>query len=56
MPQSKCTFNQEGLCYRELTEDESRKLNIDIYAATRINETREAVLNAINALCGNVSD
>lgn len=46
MPQSKCTFNQEGLCYRELKDDESHKLNIDIYAVTRINEKREAVLDA----------
>ncbi len=53
MPQSKCTFNQEGLCYRELTDYESQKLNIDIYAATRLNENREAVLNAQEILCNN---
>ena len=53
MPQSKCTFNQEGLCYRELTDYESQKLNIDIYAATRRNEKREAVLNAQEILCLN---
>ena len=52
MPRSKCTFNQEGLCYRELTDDESQKLNIDIYVATRINERREAVLDAQDILCG----
>lgn len=52
MPQSKCTFNQEGLCYRELTDDESQKLNIDIYSAIRVNETREAVLDAQDVLCG----
>ena len=52
MPQSKCTFNQEGLCYRELTDDESQKLNIDIYSAIRVNETREAVLDAQNVFCG----
>ena len=55
MPQSKCTFNQEGLCYRELTDDESQHLNIDIYAATRLNEKRETVLNALDMLCDNDS-
>ncbi|MBP2199279.1 LysR family transcriptional regulator [Pantoea cypripedii] len=53
MPQSKCTFNLEGLCYRELADRESQKLNIDIYAATRLNEKREAVLNAQEVLCNN---
>lgn len=53
MPQSKCTFNQEGLCYRELADQESQKLNIDIYAATRLNEKREAVLNAQEVLSKN---
>lgn len=53
MPQSKCTFNQEGLCYRELTGDESQQLNIDIYAATRLNEKREEILNARDILCNN---
>ncbi|MBV8041832.1 LysR family transcriptional regulator [Pluralibacter sp.] len=51
MPQSKCTFNLEGLCYRELTDDESQKLNIDIYAATRLNDNRETVLYAQDMLC-----
>ncbi|WP_337014049.1 LysR family transcriptional regulator [Pantoea sp. AS142] len=51
MPQSKCIFNQEGLCYRELTDRESQKLNIDIYAATRLNEKREAILKAQDMLC-----
>lgn len=51
LPQSKCTFNQEGLCYRELTDDEAKRLNIDIYAATRLNENREEILNAQNILC-----
>lgn len=51
MPQSKCTFNQEGLCYRELADHESQKLNIDVYAATRLDEKREAVLNAQDVLC-----
>jgi len=53
MPQSKCTFNLEGLCYRELVERESQKLNIDIYAATRLNEKREAILNAQEVLSNN---
>jgi len=53
MPQSKCTFNQEGLCYRALTDYESQKLNIDIYAATRLNDKRETVLNAQDILCDN---
>lgn len=52
LPQSKCTFNQEGLCYRELTDAEAKRLNIDIYAATRLNENREEILNAQNVLCG----
>lgn len=54
MPQSKCTFNQEGLCYRELADQESQKLHIDIYAAIHLNEKREAVQNALNTLCKNV--
>jgi len=53
MPRSKCTFNQEGLCYRELMDDEAKRLNIDIYAATRLNEKSEAVLNAQEILCSN---
>lgn len=53
MPQSKCTFNQEGLCYRKLTDLESQKLNIDVYIATRLDEKREAVLNAQDVLCNN---
>ncbi|MGP2832460.1 LysR family transcriptional regulator [Serratia nevei] len=51
MPQSKCTFNQKGLCYRALIEPESQKLNVDIYAAIRLNEKREAVLNVQDVLC-----
>ena len=51
MPQSKCTFHQEGLCYRELAEPEAQTLNIDIYAAIRLNEKREAILNAQDGLC-----
>ncbi|WP_442799234.1 LysR family transcriptional regulator [Pantoea vagans] len=55
MPQSKCTFNQEGLCYRELSDNESQKLNIDVYAATRRNEKREDILTAQNILCSQSS-
>lgn len=51
MPQSKCTFHQEGLCYRELTDHESDRLNIDIYAAIRNGERRKVVLEAQNILC-----
>lgn len=53
LPQSKCTFNQEGLCYRELIEHESQHLNIDVYAATRLNDKRQSVLNAQEMLCNN---
>lgn len=52
MPQSKCTFNLDGLCYRHLTDEASRHLNIDIYVATRIDEKRKSVLNARAILCG----
>ncbi|AOM41857.1 LysR family transcriptional regulator [Xenorhabdus hominickii] len=55
MPRSMCTFNQEGLCYRELTDDVAQCLNIDVYAATRKNETREVVMNGINSLLGGTS-
>lgn len=51
MPQSKCTFNQEGLCYRALIDGEASALNIDIYAATRIDEQRQLILEAQERLC-----
>ncbi|KTS00409.1 LysR family transcriptional regulator [Pantoea dispersa] len=51
MPQSKCTFHQEGLCYRALADDEAQKLHIDIYAAIRLNENRPAVLHAHDIVC-----
>lgn len=51
MPRSKCTFTQEGLCYRALIPAEAEKLNIDIYVATRLNEDRETVLQAQAILC-----
>ncbi|UOV19798.1 LysR family transcriptional regulator [Pantoea agglomerans] len=50
MPQSKCTFNQAGLCYRPLTEDAAQQLAIDVYAAIRADEKNEAVLNALREL------
>ncbi|WP_408672860.1 LysR family transcriptional regulator [Xenorhabdus szentirmaii] len=52
MPRSMCTFNQEGLCYRELTDDAAQCLNIDVYAAIRKNETRDVVINGLNSLLG----
>lgn len=50
MPQSKCTFNQAGLCYRPLAEGAAQQLAIDVYAAIRANETNAAVLNALTIL------
>jgi len=50
MPQSKCTFNQAGLCYRPLKEDAAQQLAIDVYAAIRADEKNAAVLDALNAL------
>ncbi|WP_045957319.1 LysR family transcriptional regulator [Xenorhabdus poinarii] len=50
MPRSMCVFNQEGLCYRELVDDAAQSLNIDVYAVTSKNETREVVINGLNYL------
>ena len=50
MPQSKCTFNQAGLCYRPLTDAAAQQLAIDVYAAIRADEKNAAVLDALNAL------
>lgn len=50
MPQSKCTFNQAGLCYRPLTEGAAQQLAIDVYAAIRADEKNAAVLDALHAL------
>lgn len=50
LPQSKCTFEQAGLCYRPLTADASGPLAIDVYAAIRADEKREAVLTALHHL------
>lgn len=46
MPRSKSTFHQQGLCYRELVDSEAKYICIDVYAATRSDESREFVLNA----------
>ncbi|KAA8725678.1 LysR family transcriptional regulator [Ewingella americana] len=48
MPQSMCLSTREGLCYRKLDEQTSSHLNIDVYLATRKNERREHVLEAVN--------
>lgn len=50
LPQSKCTFALEGLCYRALFDDEAQQLNIDVYAATRRDDQRPAVLQALEIL------
>ncbi|WP_075181240.1 LysR family transcriptional regulator [Pantoea sp. 1.19] len=51
LPQSKCTFALTGLCYRDLTTEASQRLHIDLYAAMRIHDARQAVLHAQSALC-----
>lgn len=48
MPQSMCLSTREGLCYRKLDEQTASHLNIDVYLATRKNERREHVLEAVN--------
>lgn len=48
MPQSMCLLTREGLCYRKLDEQTSSHLNIDVYLATRKNEQRGHVLEAVN--------
>jgi len=47
MPESMCLSTREGLCYRKLDEQTSSHLNIDVYLATRKNEQREHVLEAV---------
>lgn len=47
MPQSMCLSTREGLCYRKLDEQTASHLNIDVYLATRKNERREHVLEAV---------
>nr|WP_045422178.1 LysR family transcriptional regulator [Vibrio jasicida] len=50
MPRSMCTFYHEGLCYKELTDNHSKHLNIDIYAAIKNNDRRPHILEAIKNL------
>ena len=50
LPQSKCAFNQEGLCYRPLRDDQAQRLHIDVYAATRRDDARPALLQALEKL------
>jgi len=50
LPQSKCVFSQEGLCYRALSEDQAQQLNIDIYAATRRSDEHLPLLQALDIL------
>ncbi|KQN57768.1 LysR family transcriptional regulator [Erwinia sp. Leaf53] len=50
LPQSMCTFNQQGLCYRRLNTTESQLLNIDVYIAIRKRENRERVIHGIGNL------
>jgi DNA-binding transcriptional LysR family regulator len=47
MPESMCLSTREGLCYRKLDEQTASHLNIDVYLATRKNEQREHVLEAV---------
>lgn len=46
LPQSKCTFNQPGLCYRPLADSAAQRLNIDLYAVIRADEKRPSVRDA----------
>lgn len=50
MPSSMCTFYNGNLCYKELTDDHSKHLNIDIYAAIKSNDQRPHILEAIERL------
>lgn len=58
MPQSMCLSTREGLCYRKLDEQTSSQLNIDVYLATRKNEQREHVLEAVKTFLplGNITE
>ncbi|RDK90852.1 DNA-binding transcriptional LysR family regulator [Enterobacillus tribolii] len=53
LPQSVCTFHQEGLCYRALSDDAAGHLNIDVYVAIRRDERRKPVLAAREAIVRN---
>ncbi|WP_313655586.1 LysR family transcriptional regulator [Pantoea sp.] len=50
LPQSTCTFNQAGLCYRPLTAGAADSLAIDLYAVIRADEKNTAVLTALQHL------
>ncbi|MEZ8210375.1 LysR family substrate-binding domain-containing protein [Vibrio bivalvicida] len=50
MPYSMCTFEHKDLVYKQLNDQQSRHLNIDVYAATRKSDTRPMVLEAIQQL------
>lgn len=50
MPRSMCTFYNEGLCYKELTDSHSKHLNIDVYAAIKNNDRRPHIFEAIESL------
>ncbi|WP_439213393.1 LysR family transcriptional regulator [Duffyella gerundensis] len=51
MPQSKCIFTQDGLCYRPLCSADAQQLHIDVYVAIRRGETRQPVLAARKRVC-----
>jgi DNA-binding transcriptional LysR family regulator len=55
MPQSMCTFNKEGLCYRHLTDNAAQHLHIDVYVAIRKHEHREFVLTALKEILNVIS-
>lgn len=50
MPRSMCTFNQQGLCYRELTDEAARALNIDVYLVVRKKDERDLVKKGMESL------
>lgn len=56
LPKSLCTFFQEGLSYRELSDEHSKALNIDIYLAIRNNENNENILKAYLNLTNNIKN
>jgi len=51
MPQSKCIFTQDGLCYRPLRSADAQQLHIDVYVAIRRGEMRQSVLAARKRVC-----
>nr|WP_244987218.1 LysR family transcriptional regulator [Winslowiella toletana] len=56
LPRSMCSFNQQGLCYRQLTDEAAQTLNIDVYVATCKNEKRELVINGIQTLAASAQE